>query len=498
MICTVIILTGIAKIFGAFRDIFLSYYYGSGAISDAYIIATSIPVVIFSFVYEGIAASFIPLCTRLKTKTEENTLVNNLLSHLFIFSLIIIIIIQVCSNEVIKIFAPGFSISTLSIASYMLKISIVGSMFSCCVYVFAYYLNYYNSFVLPTIRSIPMNLTIMCSIVISAHTHSLLPLAIGIPISMLAELLCLCLNARHFGYRFFIVLDAKSQDIRKIAQWSLPIILASALAEINSIIDRQFASYIIEGGISIMTYSSRTLDMARTTFLIPIATVIFPVIAKAFYHNVREEIHSAFIKSLSLVIIITMPVTALTIIYASDIINILFGRGAFSNQSVGLASTCLQFYAISLIGHAFVAIGTKTFHAMTEMRTVMYVSLFALTINIIGNFILSRYLLLGGLALSTSISTSAMAIMQYCILWKKIGFKSNQIIIITIKSSIAAFLMSVLVFITNRNISILNYPDELVGCITQVFLVSVLGLVIYIITLMLMKVKIKELILLRE
>ncbi|WP_462423940.1 murein biosynthesis integral membrane protein MurJ [Cloacibacillus porcorum] len=494
MIGIVIILTGIAKIFGAMRDIFLSYYYGSGSISDAYIIATTIPVVIFSFIYEGIAASFIPVCTRLKTQTEENSLINNLISHLFIFSLIIIIIIQVCSDEIIGIFAPGFSASTLTIASYMLRLSIVGSIFSCYVYVFAYYLNYCNSFILPTIRSIPMNLTIICSIVVSAKTQSILPLAIGIPISMFTELFCLGLYSRKFGYRFFFVIDTKSQDIRKIAKWSLPIILASSVAEINSIIDRQFASYIIEGGISIVTYSSRTLDMARTAFIMPIATIIFPVIAKAAYNNVQEEIDSVFIKSLSLVIIIAMPVTALLIIYASDIINILFGRGAFSNQSAELSSICLKFYAISLVGHAIVAIGTKTFHAMTDMKTILYISLFALVVNIIGNFVLSKYLLLGGLALSASISISTMAITQYYILWKKIKFKNSEIFFILIKSSIAALIMSMFVSIVNRNISIFNYPENLIGCIMQVFLISTLGLIIYIVILQKMNIKIKKLI----
>ena len=44
----IIICTLFSKVLGAFRDLVLSYYYGSSSISDAYILATTLPVTIFA------------------------------------------------------------------------------------------------------------------------------------------------------------------------------------------------------------------------------------------------------------------------------------------------------------------------------------------------------------------------------------------------------------------------------------------------------------------
>jgi len=57
------IITIISKFFGFFREIILSYFYGVSNESDAYIIALTIPTVIFAFVGTGLATTFIPYTT---------------------------------------------------------------------------------------------------------------------------------------------------------------------------------------------------------------------------------------------------------------------------------------------------------------------------------------------------------------------------------------------------------------------------------------------------
>ena len=78
----VLLLTIFAKVFGFIRDFTLGYYYGSSITSDAYILATTLPITIFAFVLDGIGASFIPACARLKNG-EENKLTSNMINLFF-------------------------------------------------------------------------------------------------------------------------------------------------------------------------------------------------------------------------------------------------------------------------------------------------------------------------------------------------------------------------------------------------------------------------------
>lgn len=57
----ILFLTLGSKIVGFFRDVILSYAYGTSTISDAYLIAYTIPGVIFGFIGTGIATSYIPM-----------------------------------------------------------------------------------------------------------------------------------------------------------------------------------------------------------------------------------------------------------------------------------------------------------------------------------------------------------------------------------------------------------------------------------------------------
>lgn len=57
----IMVLTIASKLIGFLRELTLSYFYGASDISDAYLIALTIPSVIFSFIGTGLVTSYIPL-----------------------------------------------------------------------------------------------------------------------------------------------------------------------------------------------------------------------------------------------------------------------------------------------------------------------------------------------------------------------------------------------------------------------------------------------------
>jgi putative peptidoglycan lipid II flippase len=62
----VMIITIMSKVVGFVREIVLSYVYGASAITDAYLISQTIPVVIFSFISAGIASGYIPIYSKIQ------------------------------------------------------------------------------------------------------------------------------------------------------------------------------------------------------------------------------------------------------------------------------------------------------------------------------------------------------------------------------------------------------------------------------------------------
>jgi len=84
-ILLVMVFTILSKVFGFARDIVLSYYYGAGNISDAYLISTTIPLTILAMVGAGITTGFIPIYSRITNEHSDEKskdFTNNLITQL--------------------------------------------------------------------------------------------------------------------------------------------------------------------------------------------------------------------------------------------------------------------------------------------------------------------------------------------------------------------------------------------------------------------------------
>ena len=478
----IIICTVLSKMIGAFRDLVLSYYYGSSSISDAYILATTIPVTIFAFIYEGIGASFMPVCARLKSKDDENKLTSNLINLLFILTFILVIFIEIFPELTIKVFASGFAGNTLKNAVFLTRISILGVFFSSAVYVLISYLNYNDSFVAPALRAVPMDIVVIVSIVVSAYTKSLIPMAIGIPISLFIELLFLIPTLIKKGFKFSFMLNIKDENIKNVIVWALPIVISTAVADLNSIIDRQFSSWLLDGGISALTYSSRTLNMVRTTFFIPVITVLFPIFTRYFKNGKINDASLMTSKCLSILFLLATPLTFGIMAFSKDIITILFQRGAFDLFATEITANCFKYYSIALIGYAVIVVTSKVFYAMTDMKTPMLISIIGMFLNVVFNFIFSRQIGLSGLAIATSISTLFMAGLHYYVLNKKMHFDNYNLLCTIVKSLFSSIVMIITIIPLRYNIC-MNLP------LILNFLICVfVGILVYFLMLLLLKV----------
>src|SRR5690606_3341454 len=86
-----------------------------------------------------------------------------------------------------------------------------------------------------------------------------------------------------------------------------------------------------------------------------------------------------------------------------------------------MTSTAFFFYSIGMLGYGLREVLSRAFYSMQDTRTPMVNAAIAMLLNIVLNFILSRYLGIGGLALATSIAALFGTMLLYYSLRKKIG-----------------------------------------------------------------------------
>lgn len=405
------------------RDIILAYFYGTSNISDVFLIALTIPTVIFSIISKSISVGFIPLYTDIErndgiTAAEQYT--NNIVNLVIVSSTIILVFGQIFTENIVKLFASGFEGETLDLTVAFTRITLVGVYFTGLIYVYSSYLQVKGIFVVPALIGLPSNLIIVGSIFISAYTNIYF-LSLGSLIAAILQFLFLLIYVYKIDYRYKIKLNFIDKNIKRMIVLASPAILGASVTQINLLIDRTMASQITEGGITALSYASTLSVVIIGIFVLSISSVIYPKIAKMSTENNMEELKKVFSGAMNAVNILVLPVTVTCMIFAEPIIELMFGRGQFDSQAIAMTSSALFFYSIGIIGLSHREILSNTFYALQDTKTPMINAAISMIVNIILNIILAPFLGISGLALASSISALFCSILLLINLRKKIG-----------------------------------------------------------------------------
>ncbi len=442
-----IILTVLSKLVGFVREISLSYFYGAHAISDAYIIATTIPGLIFSFLGVAITTTYIPIYNSIvkdggQDKAEQFT--NKLIKVVMLICTIIILASLLFTEQIVKLFASGFQGEVLELTVQFTKISIFAIYFSGLISIFSGYLHIRNRFIIPIAIGMVMSFLVIISIIMSSYTN-LLVLPIGTLIATAAQVLILIPYAYKDGFRFRRVSFKNNTYLKRMLLIALPVMLGISVNQINILVDRTIASRLVIGGISALNYANKVNMLIQGVFVLAIVTVMYPKLTLMFSENKMSEAKKMVSGVINAITFLVLPATFGTMIFAKELITLMYGRGSFGAEAIQLTATGLYFYSIGMLAFGIREAISRVFYSMQDTKTPMINATIGMVVNIILNIILSRYLGIGGLALATSIAALFTTFLLFIALRKKIGsFGIKQMSITFFKILFASSIMGLI------------------------------------------------------
>lgn len=443
----IMIATILSKLLGFGREIVLSYFYGASTITDAYLISLTIPGVIFSLIGAGIGTGYIPMYSRIKHSQGSRAadrFTNNLSTVIVVMCTIIIIAGLVLTEPLVRIFASGFSGETLNLTIRFTRISMLAIYFTGLIGIYSGYLRLNETYLVPNLVGIPMNIIIIVSLIASSRT-SIYVLLIGSLLARCAELGFLLPFVCRKGYQFQPIVDLKDKNLRAMVSIAFPVILGTSINQVNKLVDRTIASRIAVGGISALNYANRLTSFVQSLFVISISSVMYPMISKMASEGNVKGLKSSLSEALGIVHLMVMPITVGAIIFAEPIVSLLFGRGAFTAGASLMTSSALQFYSLGMLAFGQREILVRAFYALQDTRTPMINAAVAVAVNIVLNIALSRYMGISGLALATSIAGIFGTILLVFTLRRKVGsFGLRELLLSLAKSLLASLVMGFL------------------------------------------------------
>lgn len=482
-----IIAAFIGKGLGFIREMVLAYFYGASHVSDVYVAVQNIPAIIFTLFGTAVTTGFIPLYSEIsvkKGKKEADRFANNVFNVFLVLAIILSFLGVIFSEQLVKIFAGGFNGETFILCNQFAKIIMPTSLAIILVYVYNAYLQIEGYFNQNSLMNVPYNIVQILFIAIGFYTENVYVLAIGLLTASYSQFTYLAiLVKKKTSFKHQKILKVRDPAIKEMLILVGPVFISTGVNQLNTIVDRALASGLVEGSVSALNYSSEVANIVTQVIILSLTTILYPQMTRLFASDNREEQSNFTEKYINIVSLIVMPLTGLIFIFSKEIVQILFGRGAFDANTVEFVSKALKIYALGIVGASFRDVLNKVFYSMKNTVIPMVNGVIAVACNIGMNFALVGEYKYLGLATATALSSTICTILLFIQLVKKLdGLQLGEIGKEFLISVLGTGIMSVVVY---GSLNLFKTSSDFLRCLIG----GLIGILVYIIILAVVREK---------
>lgn len=437
----VMIITMLSRILGLGRTTLVAVMFGATNLTDAFNSAFKIANLFRQLLGEGaLGTVFIPVYNdKVKEVGEEKakSLMFSILNILFLFLIVIYGFTFIFSKGIIETIARGYTPETVIWASRMLKIMAVYIVFIGMSGMMCAVLNNYKKFATAASTSIFFNLAIITSTFYLKPSYGIYALCIGVVIGGLLQFLVVLPEFFKIVRKYSFRIDWKDPSLKLIFTMLLPMLVGIFARQFNTVIDQFFASYLAQGGVSVLENATRIYNLPLGVFGISIATVVYPTLSKAVSNNDEEKVRTSIEMGLKLLSFLVIPSIMVLTFFAGDVVRIILGYGRYGVEAVKATSEALAFYSIGLYFYTANHILNRAFYARKNTKDPVKFSIITIAVNVVLNALLIKSMAHMGLALATALASTLNFVLLY-IYNRKMYVRLNE-------RSLVAFIIKVAV-----------------------------------------------------
>jgi len=483
---TVILIIGtlLGRVLGFAREMVIASMFGATAETDAFLVALIIPGFLAGVVAGTIPLAFIPVFTKYRIEQGEEDawrIASTLINISLIILICSVVLTFLAAPVLIPMLGPGLAKGTQQMAVHLTRVMSPAIILMGLVGLSTALLNSYKHFTTPAFAVLLYNSGIIAGALILSGRFGVTSLAIGVVFGSLGQLLIqsVILAKKRSYYTFSLNLN--HPGIKRIAWLLLPFLVSSATGQLNVLVDRILASGLVAGSISALNFGVRVTGLPLGIFAAAIGVAVYPTLSQQVAGGRLNQVRNTFSEGIRMLWFTIIPVSVGLIVLREPIIRLLFERGAFGGVATKMTASAVLFYSLGLFARAANVMLTRTYFAMQDTRTPVKLGVISVTVNIILNLILVRYLALGGLALASSVASTVNFLMLAYFLRKKLHcIDGYRIVKSACKSISASLVMGVTCWLT-LNLSRPLFADvmPLKQQVLQVGSLAVIGLLVY-------------------
>jgi putative peptidoglycan lipid II flippase len=385
--------TLLSSVLGLIRDRQLNglYYstYPQGI--DAYTVAFLVPDFMFFILVSGaLSVTFIPVFNKRlvagnkKSAWELSTSILNLLAVVtFIASLLIIIFADPLVRYVV---GPGLDESSRALAISMMRVIAINPFLFSIATVISSMQQAVGRFVFFALAPTVYNIGIIIGIFFFTNGINLfgwqvfdggiMGVALGVVLGSAMQLIISCIGLWGMGFDYRFKIYWRNKGFRKVLTLLPARSLDQGIDYVNGIVETNLASRMAAGSIRAYQQASALSYVPTSLIGVAISTAAFPKMSERLGQGRPDLFKKELQATLRVIIWLALPVMTITFFGRGYLINFIKNGGDI------LMASILGILAISILFRSVYHIAARSFYAQQNTKTPLYISFFAIGLNI--------------------------------------------------------------------------------------------------------------------
>jgi len=359
-----------------------------------------LPLVFFDFLFgEAILSSFIPVFNDILHKENKKRafeFANTYFNLVFLITTTTTIIVLIFSKQFMMIIASGMT--DTSLAQHLLYIMFPTMIFTGLAYVCVGILQSFDEFNVPAMISVVSNLIVIIYLLFFNKYGGIYGVSWSLFIGWGMQVVIQIPSLIKKGYKWRPYLKLRGNHFKTVIIMAIPILLATWVQPICTLINTNFASYFPDGVISSLQYANKIYVLATGVFGFAITSYIFPNMSKLVTKGQWDEYDKMVKTALKWIVIIMSFVTLCVMGLCGLALKFHVHFGNLTSDKMGNVATALFFYSFGMIALGVNEIMNKSIFARKKTKISMYGSMIGILANVT---MLSIFHLTGTLSIAT-------------------------------------------------------------------------------------------------
>jgi putative peptidoglycan lipid II flippase len=407
----------LVKLGSALKELVIAYRFGTSDDLDAFLTAFVLPQFASELIGGSLIGALIPTYVHVREHEGQEAaqrLICGVMAATIGLALGGSVLMVVFSSKILPLIASGFNPGKLALTQQLYILLMPTLLFCGLAAIWRGILNAGERFALGAISPIITPLLTVCLLVGAVGKDGIFFLTIATVIGLALEAMVLGWELRRRGFDLMPRWHGLTPAIRQVLRQYTPAITASFLMGSTMLIAQAMAAALGPGSVSVLAYGSKATALLLGVGSVAVSTAVLPhfsrMVAVGDFRGVRHTLRTYS----QLILVVTLPLTAVLIYYSEPIVSIFLQRGAFTQADSFLVGQVQAVFLLQLPLYALSILCVRLVSSFKASHLLLWGTIINLFLSIVLTYLFAEWFQVVGIAFAISLMYLVSTIYLLC------------------------------------------------------------------------------------